>query len=827
MRIANRLFRPLGFCAVGLAGLILWGASSTVALAQPPADGPPALTTPPPQTNLPSLKYLQATAAIPTAHVEVADILIEGSQFLSKPEIMTFIKTRPGNEYNPDLVQEDTRNLMRTHNFADVKARADPLKDGRVNVVYMLRDHLTTIQKIVYRGAKHLKDDELNEITHLRVDTPLNPTMCKIACQEIMKKYHEQGRPFADVTLVSGDKPGDTEVVFNITEGYPVKISDIQFTGNTFVGGGVLATHINSSKKFLGLFGGDFVKEMIDDDVRKLVVYYTQFGYHDVKVAYEIQYLPDGRNAVLVYHINEGERYHLAGTPDIKGATKEMIDQLGQLEKAKAGVYDQKVIQQDVTNLQDWLGYQGIKADVQAVPVWSSDVPGIVTVHYEVKEDKPKRVGQIWIVGNDRTKMNVILRQVELYPGQIINYPAIRQAEKNLAKLGIFKSSPEGAQHPTIEVVDGPLGPDSEFKDIIIHVEEDNTGSLMFGVGVNSDAGLQGSVVINERNFDIMRPPTSWEDIWDGRAWRGAGQEFRVELVPGTEVQRYSVTWRDPYIFDTNFSLSVSGYFFERVYNEYTEERTGTRETLSHKIGNLFNWQEAQYWSANIGFRIENVNVSNIEAPPSGFGVPPVDFTSVQGNNFLVALRAGLSRDARDSFLRPTEGSLFEEVTGDHTYPLVNADFNKFWTVFERADNSGRHVLAFRSQFGWAGDNTPVYDRYYAGGFQSMRGFEFRGVGPEVDGYKIGGDFMFLNSLEYQIPIKANDSIYLVAFLDTGTVESRINQWTDYRVATGVGIRFTVPMLGPVPIALDFGIPIVRAPQDNGQVFSFWLGFYR
>jgi outer membrane protein assembly complex protein YaeT len=531
-----------------------------------------------------------------------------------------------------------------------------------------------------------------------------------------------------------------------------------------------------------------------------------------------------------VYHINEGERYHLAATPDIKGATKEMIDQLSQLEKAKPGVYDQLVIQKDLTDIQNWYGYQGIDAKVQAVPEWSPNVPGIVNVHYEVKEDKPKRVGQIWIVGNERTKQNVILRQVELYPGQILSYPAIRLAEKNLAKLGIFKSSPNGGG-PKIEVVDNPLDPDSEYKDIIIHLEEDNTGSLMFGVGVNSDAGLQGSVVINERNFDIMRPPTTMEDIWDGRAWRGAGQEFRVELVPGTEVQRYSATWRDPYIFDTNFSLTVSGYFFERVYNEYTEERTGTRETLAHKIGNLFNWQEAQYWSANIGFRIENVNVNNIEAPPSGFGVPPVDFTSVQGNNFLVALRGGLTRDARDSFLRPTDGSLFnisyEEVTGDHTYPLVNADFSKYWSVWERADNSGRHVLAFRSQFGWAGDNTPVYDRYYAGGFQSMRGFEFRGVGPEIDGYKVGGDFMFLNSLEYQIPIKADDSIFVVAFVDSGTVESRINEWTDYRVSAGVGVRFVVPILGPVPIALDFGIPIVKAPQDNGQVFSFWLGFYR
>ena len=128
---------------------------------------------------------------------------------------------------------------------------------------------------------------------------------------------------------------------------------------------------------------------------------------------------------------------------------------------------------------------------------------------------------------------------------------------------------------------------------------------------------------------------------------------------------------------------------------------------------------------------------------------------------------------------------------------------------------------------GWAGADTPVYDRFYAGGFRSLRGFAFRGVGPEVEGYKTGGDFMLLNSLEYQIPLKADDKIYFVTFVDSGTVETSINKITDYRVSAGVGVRFVVPMLGPVPIALDFGFPIVKGPSDNSQVFSFWLGFFR
>jgi outer membrane protein insertion porin family len=454
-----------------------------------------------------------------------------------------------------------------------------------------------------------------------------------------------------------------------------------------------------------------------------------------------------------------------------------------------------------------------------------------VQVNYEVEEKPPARVGQIYIVGNDRTRQNVILRQLPLYPGQILTYPDLKQAERNLQRLNIFESSPDAALKPTVTVLDNPADPENPVKDILVNLQEANTGSLMFGVGVNSDAGLTGSVVVNERNFDILRPPTSWEDIWEGRAWRGAGQEFRMEAVPGTQLQRYSVSWRDPFIFDSQYSLSVSAYYFERQYDEYTEERLGTRVTVGRKLGNLFDFQEAQYWNVTVGGRIENVQVDNIEAPPPPYVFTPVDFTSVAGNNFLAALRVGATRDTRDSFMRPTEGSQldlsYEQVTGSHTYPLVNVDFSKFWTVYQRADGSGRHVLALHSQFGWAGDDTPVYDRFYAGGFRSLRGFAFRGVGPEEEGYKIGGDFMLLNSLEYQIPVKANDSIYFVGFVDSGTVESTIKEITDYRVSAGVGVRFVVPILGPVPIALDLGFPIVKGPNDNTQVFSFWLGFFR
>jgi outer membrane protein insertion porin family len=209
----------------------------------------------------------------------------------------------------------------------------------------------------------------------------------------------------------------------------------------------------------------------------------------------------------------------------------------------------------------------------------------------------------------------------------------------------------------------------------------------------------------------------------------------------------------------------------------------------------------------------------------------PEDYQSVTGNNFLLGARVGATRDTRDNYLHPTEGNIldisYEECTGTFTFPLVNVDFNQYWTAWQRADGSGRHVVQLHSQFGWAGSNTPVFERFFAGGFRTLRGFQFRGVGPDINGYKVGGDFLWLNSLEYQVPVRASDNIYVVGFLDSGTVSPNIDHIDNYRVSAGFGLRFVVPMLGPVPIALDFGFPIVKGPSDNTQVFNFWMGFFR
>jgi outer membrane protein assembly complex protein YaeT len=763
----------------------------------------------------------QAPAPAPVGRAVISDVIIQGNRQVPTETIRAQIKTRPGAEYKPEVVQEDVRTLYATRQFANVRAQEEQDGPGRVKIYFYVRDLRSTVEEVVYQGAKHLgKDDELAQLTGVRKGAPLNPYANKVACKHIVQKLNEDGRPFATCDLLSGGEEGDTRVVFNITEGPKVKVGGISFVGNTFVSGPVLQTHINSSNGplRLGVFGTPFNRAMVEDDVNKLITYYRSFGFHDVHVSPEVRWAQDGSHVHLVFHIAEGTRYRVQGVPTVEGVKFMPAEVLTAMSKVKANdYYNQQTIDGDLTRIKDYIGYMGREVRAQAIPVWSRDVPGLVTVQYEVEEKPPARVGQIFIIGNDRTRQNVILRQVPLYPGQVLTYPDLRVAERNLARLNIFTVSPDGATRPTVSVRDNPYDPDSEYKDVVINVQEDNTGSLMFGLGVNSDIGLTGSIVLNERNFDITRPPTSFDDLLNGTAFRGAGQEFRVEAVPGTQLQRYSISWREPFLFDTPYSLQTSGYYYQRFYNEYEEERLGFRVTVGRKL--------SQFWSASAGVRVEDVGVHSVSV------FAPVDYQSVVGDNFQVGFRGGATRDTRDNFLHPASGSLldlsFEEMTGDHTFPLANIDFAKYFTTYRRNDGSGAHVLVFHNQFGWAGSNTPVYERFFAGGFRTIRGFQFRGVGPDINGFKVGGDFLLLNSVEYQIPVDARSNIYFVTFVDGGTVTPNIGHIDDYRVSAGFGLRFVVPMLGPVPIALDFGFPIVKGPFDNTQVFNFWMGFSR
>ena len=351
-----------------------------------------------------------------------------------------------------------------------------------------------------------------------------------------------------------------------------------------------------------------------------------------------------------------------------------------------------------------------------------------------------------------------------------------------------------------------------------VFVEETRTGQFMFGVTVNSNAGLIGNIVVTERNFDILNPPTSWDDFAIGRAFRGGGQTFRMEAQPGTVLQRYLVSFTDPYFLGSDWSFDTSAYYFNRMYFDWTEARAGGRLALGRRL--------TPDLSLATALRLEDVDIFNLRV----HGVPALD--RVQGHNDVYSGRVTLTHDTRDIPFMPTQGHLitgsFEQAFGEFSFPRGDFEWAQYRMIRQRPDGSGRHTAAFISKLGIAGSDTPIFENYFAGGFSTIRGFQFRGASPKDMGVTVGGRFQWLNSAEYYFPLTADDMIRGTVFCDFGTVEKNVALHPDqFRVAPGFGFRISVPAMGPAPLAFDFAFPVASATTDHRQMFSFFFGATR
>jgi len=361
--------------------------------------------------------------------------------------------------------------------------------------------------------------------------------------------------------------------------------------------------------------------------------------------------------------------------------------------------------------------------------------------------------------------------------------------------------------------------PDTRTADLVITGSPARTGRLMVGGAVNSDAGLTGQITLDERNFDITRFPRSFQDLASGTAFRGAGQTFRLEAVPGTQFKRYTASFADPNLFGyLPISFGLSAFLFDRRYQDFDEERLGGRISFGYRV--------TPDLSVSTGLNLQNVEVKNLRVNTVQ------DLNDVQGNNDLYTGEVRLTHDTRDSPFQASEGHFFEfayeQAFGEYSYSRFDVENRNYLLLAQRADGSGKQTVSLTTRLGFSGEDTPLFENYFAGGYSTMRGFDFRGASPVEDTVQVGGRFQFLNSLEYMFPITADDAFRGVAFVDFGTVERDIEIKKDnFRVAPGLGLRISIPMLGPAPLAFDFAYPVSQAATDDRRIFSFYMSTLR
>ncbi len=705
--------------------------------------------------------------------VKIQGVKFEGNEFFSSAVLKTKLNSKPawvrvfGGKYDPAAIPADVASLTDYYHslgFFDVKIDYDvKFSDDRDSafVHYNIKEgRRFKVGQVVINGNNVLTREQLAGDLNLKAGEFFNQADLNKDLEAMRTMYGERGHMFASVNAIPRflNRPGVANLQYEIEEDRPYTIRRVNI-------------HIHGDSR--------------------------------TKRAVPLNYILTRPGDLANPKLIDRSRTRLAGT------------QLFEREPGKEPTVNiSRVQSKERTVSSTDEATRGQSPDAKYTP-YNPDKPGRPT-YYGHTPTTPIQASSQYAHGSSTSQQN----NIQPLTTSTIKDPAVTPT----AGPATY-SAQDGLHRPYDPLLENPVAPDP-FQQALIappgqvdldyYLNEARTGRFMFGVGVNSDAGVIGQIVLDESNFDIFRPPTSINDLFNGTAWRGGGQRFRLEAVPGDIVSRYAISWSDPFFLNTNYSLGVSGFYYERFMPDWDEDRVGGRITLGRLL--------TRELSISGAFRIEEVEIKNPETPT------PADLAAVLGTNLLTTFRVSLTHDTRDSAFLPSEGHFarvgYEQAFGDFDYPRFDGEYRQYFTTYSRADGRGKHVLTVGGQLGWTGDDTPIFERFYAGGYQTFRGFAFRGIGPRVGDVNIGGNWMGIGTVEYKLPVTANEMLQMVVFSDFGTVEPDPG-FEDIRVSVGAGIRLTIPALGPVPLAFDWGIPVVREDSDDTRVFSFYVGVNR
>ena len=759
----------------------------------------------------------------------VQDVRVLGNQRVPTAVIQNVVRTKPGDKFDPVTVEEDYRSIYGLRKFANVEAKVEPTTAG-VIVTFIVTEE-KQIRTIAFRGNVAINTDTLRDTITINTGEAIDPFRLSTARSAIESLYRDKNYAFAHVDVDREHLEKTGELVFNVTEGPQVTIRKVNFLGNHSFDDGRLKDQIQTKSWFPIFRPGTFEPEQIEDDVAALRRYYEGKGFFDVRVGRKLIFSPDQREMQVTFVVNEGPRYRV-NRVEFRGNSMLSDVQLRRGLKMTAGQpFDAETAQRDVRQIVKEYSPLGFIYEsrpqfgnpdylkVEPRQVFHRDA-GTLDLIYQISEGKPFRIGRILVKGNSRTQDKVILRELRLAPGQMYNSAELADGLDRLRATPFFAG-----------VTATPIGDDPNYRDILIEVNEQRTAQFTVGAGINSNGGLGAAITYTQSNFDITDWPESWKDVFSERAFVGAGQLFRVTLQPGTEASNASILWREPWMFDQPYSLTLEAYYRDRIRDTYDETRAGGRVTVGHR----FNYVD----SVSLTLRGEDVKIHDIDDKDDTIlvnGVPtPVrapEILAVAGHNTITSAALNYRRDTTSAGILPYYGTItqagwesYGALGGEFTFQKFTAGWDWYHLIHEDLTDR-RTILTFHLDAGYIwGDDAPVFERFYGGGIGSIRGFQFRGVsprsGPEEDA--IGGFFSFTGSLELGFPLYG-DSLRGVVFADFGDVEPDVRIGT-IRTSIGAGIRLVLPFFGQTPVALDFAYPITKDDEDETQIISFSLGF--
>ncbi|HUW84592.1 MAG TPA: outer membrane protein assembly factor BamA [Phycisphaerae bacterium] len=737
----------------------------------------------------------------------VLRVLITGHQLTNEEYIRAQLRTRPGQPYDERTVQEDIRRLLGTGRFDNATATRR-MADGQVEVIFNVAER-PEVRSVEFVGNKKFPDKDLIGELEFAAGDPVDHYRINQGRRNIERLYKEAGYNYVTATIDEELLRDEWRVVYNIVEGPRVRVRTIRFEGNRSYPRERLIGKVKT-KEYVWVFRpGLYDPEQVQRDADDLRNFYRNEGYLDALVTPRLEFRSNRTDLEITFVIAEGPR-HVVRSIDFDGNVvydDELL--LSQMKLSVGRPYINEVAKADAKRITEQYTSNGY-IYAGARPVWVyAEGEDAVDVTVRITEGELYRVGSIRIRGNQQTQDRVVRRELRFYPGDLYNLTATTQAEQRLYETRLFADA---------RIT--PLGEEPGVRDALVEVNEADTTTLLFSVGVTSNSGVLGGISIENRNFDLYDWPRSFGELFRGRAFKGAGQTLRLQFEPGTELTRGRIDFREPYLLDRPISLGVSGYVFQRGRDEYDEERAGGIVSF----GRRFSKGLLSGWVGEVALRNEWVDIGGTDF------LTAKEIREDAGGSFLSTVKGSLVRDRTDSLFSPSRGDRLSfsweqagALGGDYTFSKLMAGY--WWHYTLRTDVFDRKsVLSLRVKGGYIFGDVPVFERFFGGGIGSIRGFEYRGVGPRagIRDDRIGGRTLLLTGAEYSFPVYGK-SVRGLLFTDMGSVEEDF-ELTSWRLTLGFGARIVVQYFGPVPLSFDFGFPVARDSDDDEQIFSFSFG---
>ncbi|HNS14837.1 MAG TPA: outer membrane protein assembly factor BamA [Syntrophorhabdaceae bacterium] len=745
-------------------------------------------------TILLSLWILALSTPLFAADAErIAKIEVTGNERIDTAFIMNNVKTKEREAYNLDKLREDMKNIYKTGFFSDVQINVQDTDAGKA-VTFVVIER-PPIKAIYLSGNKKLKTSDITEKLKIKTNTVLNIERIKESMDEIKKLYSTKGYYATRVSYdIEYGEAYDVTVNFTIDEPAQAYVRKISFTGNKTFKDGKLKDYMRTREKgILSWFTGSGIldDEALEDDRKNLEAFYHDHGYLRVKVGIpDIKISQDGKSISISIPIEEGNVYTI-GTVNFEGDIIFDTAVLMRSLKSRTGrTFSSMAYQEDILNLVDLYQDKGYAfCDVTPLTLLDDDARK-VNLTFNITKGKEIYFNRINILGNTKTRDKVIRRELNFAEGDRFSATNLKASKKKLKNTTFFKET-------DMKLV---RTEEPDKVNVDLSVEEKPTGSLSLGIGYSTSDNIILTGNVSQENFF------------------GTGRKVYLDAALSSVTQEYRLTFVEPYIFDLNLSTGLSIFDYTRILDTYDYEKKGGSVVLTRPLTDDI--------KVGTRYRYEITDVYNISSEATK------DIWDQRGTSSTSAVSLSLMKNTIDDVLNPSKG-----VNSDITVEASGGPFGGSNYFYKVTGFYGQYIPAgfWDSSFfvrgtggiirPYGGKELPLYEKFYVGGLNSVRGFRFGEAGPkDINEQVLGAENQLYFNMEWIFPIYKPAGLKGVLFYDAGAGfdGTNLNVIKDsMRTTAGFGIRWFSPM---GPIRLEFGYNLFPKSGDRRSAFDFTIG---